>query len=218
VQASTPCASAAAAAVALEVLHRHRDAGDRVLIATGAPPELARAILDFVAHEDLPVIGSLSSRSSAAVTDQHCHAQNKMRMIWDAATTDRDRLFRQQRRPAAVAVRGAPVVVNPKPRASRCSAGCCRRARRSSTGVARSRGRSGRLIAFCGDRSPPAVRSELLDEAQRAVAVAAGAVERVRPRCAAIRWSIRSAPRRRCGATLASRSKRGRCHGVGARA
>ncbi len=33
--------------VALEVLHRHREAGDRVVVATGAPPELARAILAF---------------------------------------------------------------------------------------------------------------------------------------------------------------------------
>ena len=31
--------------VALEVLRGHRAAGDRVVIATGAPPELARAIL-----------------------------------------------------------------------------------------------------------------------------------------------------------------------------
>jgi phosphatidylglycerophosphatase C len=48
--------------VALEVLHRHRMQGDRVVIATGAPPELARAILDFVAHEDLPVMRGESGR------------------------------------------------------------------------------------------------------------------------------------------------------------
>ncbi|MEO6263993.1 MAG: haloacid dehalogenase-like hydrolase [Luteimonas sp.] len=71
--------------VALEVLHRHRVNGDRVLIATGASPELARAILDFVAHEDLPVIGSIGGPFlGGMVTLQHCHAQNKMRMIWDA--------------------------------------------------------------------------------------------------------------------------------------
>ena len=71
--------------LALEVLHAHREAGDQVVIATGAPPELARAILDFVAHEDLPVIGSLMTPFlGGLVTDVHCHAQNKMRMIWDA--------------------------------------------------------------------------------------------------------------------------------------
>src|SRR3546814_9869825 len=31
---------------ALKVLHRHRRRGDRVLVATGAPPELARATLE----------------------------------------------------------------------------------------------------------------------------------------------------------------------------
>ncbi len=69
---------------ALKVLHKHRTDGDRVLIATGAPPELARAILDFVAHEDLPVIGSLGAPFLGGfVTEQHCHSRNKMRMIWD---------------------------------------------------------------------------------------------------------------------------------------
>lgn len=71
--------------VALEVLHRHRKAGDRVVIATGAPPELARAILDFVAHEDLPVVGSIEAPFlGGLVTVQHCHHENKMRMLWDA--------------------------------------------------------------------------------------------------------------------------------------
>ena len=35
---------------ALEVFAAHRAQGDRVVVATGAPPELARAILAFVAH------------------------------------------------------------------------------------------------------------------------------------------------------------------------
>src|SRR3546814_9581898 len=63
---------------ALKVLHRHRRRGDRVLVATGAPPELARAILDFVAHEGLPVIGSLGKPFLGGfITDQHCPAANK---------------------------------------------------------------------------------------------------------------------------------------------
>ena len=102
---------------ALAVLHRHRVAGDEVVVATGAPPELARAILDFVAHQDLPVVGSLGRRLLGGyVTDQHCHAENKMRMLRargfgavETAYSDSSAdlpLLRAARR---------PVVVNPRP-------------------------------------------------------------------------------------------------------
>lgn len=101
---------------ALAVLHRHRSAGDRVLIATGASPELARAILDFVAHEDLPVIGSLGKPFLGGyVTDQHCHAKNKMRMIW-AAGYDQIAIAYSDSRADLPLLQAAlkPVVVNPK--------------------------------------------------------------------------------------------------------
>jgi len=103
--------------VALEVLHRHRVAGDRVLIATGAPPELARAILDFVAHEDLPVIGSLMKPFlGGLVTEQHCHAQNKMRMIWDAGYDQIAIAYSDSSADLPLLQSAArPVVVNPKP-------------------------------------------------------------------------------------------------------
>src|SRR3546814_14057633 len=75
--------------IALEALHRHRLAGDRVLIATGAPPELARAILDFVAHEDLSVIGSLGEPFLGGhATAQPCPAGHKRWMIWDHGYDD----------------------------------------------------------------------------------------------------------------------------------
>jgi len=70
---------------ALDVLHRHREAGDCVVIATGAPPELARAILEFVAHEDLPVVGTrVGPRFGGVVAIRHCHAGMKMTMLRDA--------------------------------------------------------------------------------------------------------------------------------------
>lgn len=103
--------------VALQVLHRHRTAGDRVLIATGAPPELARAILDFVAHEDLPVIGSLGAPFLGGfVTELHCHAHNKMRMIWDHGY-DRIAIAYSDSSADLPLLKAArrPVVVNPKP-------------------------------------------------------------------------------------------------------
>lgn len=102
---------------ALKVLHRHREAGDLVLIATGAPPELARAILAFVAHEDVPVIGTTTVRRfGAVIARDHCHAEHKVRMIraagyggpivraYSDSTADLPLLR----------AAGKPVVVNPK--------------------------------------------------------------------------------------------------------
>ena len=102
--------------IALEVLHRHRSSGDRVLIATGASPELVRAILDFVAHEDLPVIGSVGTPFlGGMITVQHCHAANKMRMIWDYGY-DRIAIAYSDSSADMPLLRAAahPVVVNPK--------------------------------------------------------------------------------------------------------
>lgn len=102
--------------VALEVLRGHRVAGDRVVIATGAPPELARAILAFVAHQDVPVIGTaVGPRFGAVVATRHCHNQEKVRMLRErgygeiaVAYTDSSADL-----PLLQAAR-APVVVNPK--------------------------------------------------------------------------------------------------------
>ena len=103
---------------ALQVLHRHREAGDQVVIATGAPPELARAILAFVAHEDVPVVGTqVGPRLGAVIATRHCHNEMKMTMLREAGFTA----------PVAVAYSDSsadlpllkaaekPVVVNPKP-------------------------------------------------------------------------------------------------------
>lgn len=102
--------------VALKVLQKHRDAGDRVIIATGASPELARAILDFVAHEDLPVIGSIGGPFlGGMITVEHCHHENKMRMIWDAGYDQIAVAYSDSSAdlPLLKAAR-SPVVVNPK--------------------------------------------------------------------------------------------------------
>jgi phosphatidylglycerophosphatase C len=104
--------------IALDVLRKHREAGDRVIIATGAPTELARAILAFVAHEDLPVIGTLLGPKYGAIgAVRHCHYKMKMTMLKDVgfggpvaaaysdSSADLPLLSAAQR----------PVVVNPKP-------------------------------------------------------------------------------------------------------
>ena len=103
--------------LALDVFQQHRERGDCVLVATGAPPELARAILAFVAHEDVPVIGTLLGPKLGAMGAlRHCHHAMKMTMIRAAGYTA----------PVASAysdssadlpllqAAGKPVVVNPK--------------------------------------------------------------------------------------------------------
>lgn len=102
---------------ALKVLHLHRARGDTVVIATGAPPELARAILDFVAHDDLPVIGTeIGPRFGGVVATRHCHHEMKMAMIRDAGyTAPIDAAYSDSTAdlPLLLSAR-RPVVVNPK--------------------------------------------------------------------------------------------------------
>lgn len=102
---------------ALGVLQQHLDAGDRVVVATGAPPELARAILAFVAHEQVPVIGTaIGPRLGAVVATRHCHAEEKMRMLREAGYGDIDIAYSDSSADLPL-LRAAkhPVVVNPKP-------------------------------------------------------------------------------------------------------
>lgn len=102
---------------ALEVFARHRAAGDRVVVATGAPPELARAILGFVAHQDVPVVGSLIGPRLGAVTaTRHCHNQEKMRMLRELGYGQIAIAYSDSTAdlPLLLAAK-APVVVNPKP-------------------------------------------------------------------------------------------------------
>ena len=103
--------------VALEAFHAHRERGDRVVVATGAPPELARAILAFVAHEDVPVVGTQAGpRLGAVVAVRHCHNEEKMRMLREAGYHDIDIAYSDSSAdlPLLKAAKD-PVVVNPKP-------------------------------------------------------------------------------------------------------
>jgi len=102
--------------VALEVFARHRAAGDRVVVATGAPPELARAILAFVAHQGVPVIGSeVGPFLGAVIATRHCHNEEKMRMLRERGYGDIDVAYSDSSAdlPLLLAA-AAPVVVNPK--------------------------------------------------------------------------------------------------------
>ncbi|HVR81758.1 MAG TPA: haloacid dehalogenase-like hydrolase [Luteimonas sp.] len=102
--------------IALDVLHHHRAQGDRVLVATGAPPELARAILAFVAHDDVPVIGSLvGPRFGGVGARRHCHADMKMEMIREAGYGPIAVAYSDSSADLPLLQAAAqPVVVNPK--------------------------------------------------------------------------------------------------------
>ncbi len=103
--------------VALEVFARHRAQGDRVVVATGAPPELARAILGFVAHEDVPVVGTeVGPRLGGIGARRHCHHQEKMRMLRERGYAGIETAYSDSSAdlPLLQAAR-RPVVVNPKP-------------------------------------------------------------------------------------------------------
>ncbi|HZH44692.1 MAG TPA: HAD-IB family phosphatase [Lysobacter sp.] len=103
--------------LALDVLHRHREAGDRVVIATGAPPELARAILAFVAHEDVPVVGTqVGPRLGAVIARRHCHHATKMAMLREAGFDGEVAVAYSDSTADLPLLQAArrPVVVNPK--------------------------------------------------------------------------------------------------------
>jgi phosphatidylglycerophosphatase C len=104
--------------IALDVLRLHREAGDRVVVATGAPPELARAILAFVAHEDLPVIGTIVGPKFGAIGAlRHCHYRMKMTMLREAGFTAPVAAAYSDSSADLPLLQAAqrPVVVNPKP-------------------------------------------------------------------------------------------------------
>lgn len=101
---------------ALEVFAAHRAAGDRVVVATGAPPELAREILSFVAHQDVPVIGTLvGPKFGAVAARRHCHHEEKMRMLREQGYGDIAMAYSDSTAdlPLLKAAKH-PVVVNPK--------------------------------------------------------------------------------------------------------
>lgn len=102
---------------ALDVFKAHRAAGDRVVVATGAPPELAREILRFVAEHEVPVIGSqVGPCAGAMIATRHCHNEEKMRMLRERGYGNIERSYTDSSAdlPLLLAAR-SPVVVNPKP-------------------------------------------------------------------------------------------------------
>ncbi|HTA64832.1 MAG TPA: haloacid dehalogenase-like hydrolase [Xanthomonadaceae bacterium] len=100
-------------------MRAHRAGGDPVVIATGASAALARSILGLAADADLPIVGSRSAPCWVGrIVTQHCHAENKLRMLREAgfdAPIVRAYSDSTADLPLLRAVR-EPVVVNPRPR------------------------------------------------------------------------------------------------------
>ncbi|HHW4681184.1 MAG TPA: haloacid dehalogenase-like hydrolase [Xylella taiwanensis] len=103
---------------ALEVFACHRMAGDCVVVATGAPPELVRAILALVAYQEVPVVGSsIVPRFGAIRVARHCHHEEKIRMLREQGYRDIAVAYSDSTAdlPLLMAAK-VPVVVNPKPK------------------------------------------------------------------------------------------------------
>ncbi len=102
--------------IAMQTLHRHVAAGDVVVVATGAPTELARKILQEITGDVLPVIGTEEApRFGGLVARQHCHSHNKVRMIRAAGFTGIIDVAYSDSRADLPLLQAAtnPVVVNP---------------------------------------------------------------------------------------------------------
>lgn len=100
----------------MEALRAHRVDGDRVVIATGAPPALARHILAAASQQDVPVIGTaLKPWLGGLIAARHCHAEVKLEMLAEAGVGTIDRAYSDSLAdlPLLLAAR-EPVVVNPK--------------------------------------------------------------------------------------------------------
>jgi len=102
---------------ALNVLQGHLEAGDTVVVATGAPPTLARGILALRGHEHLPVLGTeIRPFLGGLRITRHCHFEEKMRILREAGYRAIDTAYSDSSAdlPLLKAARH-PVVVNPKP-------------------------------------------------------------------------------------------------------
>ncbi|HET7266599.1 MAG TPA: HAD family hydrolase [Oleiagrimonas sp.] len=83
--------------VALERVQWHLDQGHQVVVATGCLESLARALLTHAGFAHVPLVAStLRPFMGGLVSEQHCFARNKVRMLaargfappWAAAYTD----------------------------------------------------------------------------------------------------------------------------------
>jgi phosphatidylglycerophosphatase C len=72
----------------MDALTTYRDAGDQVVVVTGAPVELVRTILASNSSDLVRVVGSTSRRfMGGLILDRHCYGVDKLAMLYDAGYT-----------------------------------------------------------------------------------------------------------------------------------
>jgi len=101
---------------ALAVFEHHRRKGDQVVLATGAPAQLADAMLALVGQRGFPILGSVLVPGKRAMRLlRHCHHEEKMRMLRERGYADIAVAYSDSHAdlPLLKAAR-KPVVVNPK--------------------------------------------------------------------------------------------------------
>ena len=102
---------------ALAQFNEHLAAGDTVIVATGAPTELARKLMREVTQEKIPVIGTILGPILGGMhAIQHCHNENKIVMMralgYDAPI---DIAYTDSFADLPLALAAAhPIIVNPK--------------------------------------------------------------------------------------------------------
>ena len=72
----------------LEALAAYRDAGDQVVVVTGAPVELVNTILAADSSDPVRVVGSTSRRYlGGLILERHCYGAHKLAMLYDSGYT-----------------------------------------------------------------------------------------------------------------------------------
>nr|WP_261879586.1 haloacid dehalogenase-like hydrolase [Mycobacterium marinum] len=72
----------------MEALAAYRDAGDHVVVVTGAPAELVKIILAADSSDPVHVVGSTSRHCMGGlILERHCYGAHKLAMLYDCGYT-----------------------------------------------------------------------------------------------------------------------------------
>lgn len=105
---------------AVQALQTHRANGDRTIVVTGAPTDLARRVCDAigVTDADVEIVGSCLRRAWGGwIAGEHCHGSHKVRMLARIGVVRADYVYTDSASDLPMLRLGAKrVMVNPEPR------------------------------------------------------------------------------------------------------